>query len=116
MNDLWNFIQGLGDGLQGAMSATSLVAVMFIGLLIGLFTNPSRPAIKALIAVVLVFAIRMVPALVNSGRLSAPTLPDFRHLSAVVEIFLMYVFAYGLIAVIGALKTGLKMGSAKAAH
>ncbi|MEI9905192.1 MAG: hypothetical protein WDN06_15475 [Asticcacaulis sp.] len=43
MNDIWNFIQGLGDGLQGALAAANLLPVMIIGILIGLFTaNTAR--------------------------------------------------------------------------
>ncbi len=115
MNDIWSFIQGLGDGLQGALAAANLLPVMIIAILIGLFTANSRPALKALIAVVLVFVVRMLPGAIN-GHLNVPNLPDFRHLAPIVELFLMYVFAYGLIAVIGSMKTTMKLGGAKAAH
>ncbi|MEI9905193.1 MAG: hypothetical protein WDN06_15480 [Asticcacaulis sp.] len=63
----------------------------------------------------LVFIVRMIPSAIN-GHLALPNLPDFRHLAPIVELFLMYVFGYGLIAVIGSIKTTMKMGGAKAAH
>lgn len=115
MNDIWNFLQGLADGLQGALQATNLLPILIIGLLIGMFTANSRPALKALAAVVLVFVLKMIPGALN-GHFALPGLPDLRHLSAIVELFLMYVFAYGLVAVIGNLKTTMKLGGAKAAH
>ena len=115
MNDIWNFIQGLGDGLQDIMAATNLIPVILIAILIGLFTANSRHALKALAAVVLVFVVRAIPSALN-GHLTIPGLPDYHRLAPIVGIILMYVIAYGVIAAIGNLKTGLKMGSAKAAH
>ena len=115
MNDIWNFIQGLGDDLQDIMAATNLIPVILFAVLIGMFTANSRHALKALIAVVLVFVVRMIPSAIN-GHLSLPGLPDYRHLAPIVGLLLMYVLAYGLIAAIGNLKTAMKLGGAKAAH
>lgn len=115
MNDIWNFIQGLGDGLQDIMAATNLVPVILIAILIGMFTANTRHALKALIAVLLVFVVRALPSAIN-GHLSIPGLPDYHRLAPIVGILLMYVIAYGVIAAIGNLKTAMKLGGAKAAH
>lgn len=115
MNDIWNFIQGLGDGLQDIMSATNLVPVILIAILIGMFTANTRHALKALIAVLLVFVVRAIPSALN-GHLNIPGLPDYHRLAPIVGILLMYVIAYGVVAAIGNLKTSMKLGGAKAAH
>ena len=115
MNDISNFFQSLADGLQGALQAVNLLPALVIALLIAMFTANTRHGLKALIAVVLVFAVRMVPGAIN-GHVALPNMPDFRRLAAIVEIILMYVFAYGIIAVVGNLKTSMKLGAAKSAH
>jgi len=112
MNDIWNFILGLGDGLQDAVSAVNVLPILLIAMAIGIFFKPENYAVKALVALVLVLAIRILWPTVSGHRAE---LPDFRHLSAIVQIFLLYVFAYGMIGMIGSLRT-LSKGAAKAAH
>ena len=112
MNDIWNFILGLGDGLQDALSAVNVLPILVVALVIGIVFKPEQYAVKALVALILVLAIRIMwPTL--SGHRAA--LPDLRHLSAIVQIFLLYVFAFGMIGMIGSLKSVSK-GAAKAAH
>ncbi len=112
MNDIWNFILSLGDGLQGILATVDLLMVLLVGLIIGLFQpKADKLALKALLAVVIVYAIRLLLPSLSDHRIA---LPDFRHIGAVVQIFLMYVFAYGVIGVLGALKAGMKMEAKKA--
>ncbi len=115
MNDIWSFLQHLGDSLQDVMAATNLIPVIFIAVLIGMFTANSRHGLKALAAVVLVFVVRAIPSALN-GRLNITGLPDYHRLAPIVGILLMYLIAYGVIAAIGNFKTATKMGGAKAAH
>jgi hypothetical protein len=112
MNDIWNFILSLGDGLQDALSTVDLLMVLIVGLVIGLFQpKPDKLALKALLAVAVVYAIRLLLPSLSGHRVS---LPDLRHLGAIVQLFLMYVFAYGVIGVIGAIKVGMKFEAKKA--
>ena len=112
MNDIWNFFLGLGDGLQDSLSAVNILPILLVGLAIGVFMKAENYALKALFALILVLAIRILWPTVSGHRAA---LPDLRHLSAIVQIFLLYVFAYGIIGMVGSLKSVTK-GAAKAAH
>jgi hypothetical protein len=112
MNDIWNFILSLGDGLQGALATVDLLMVLLVGLIIGLFQpKGDKLALKAALAVLVVFAIRLLLPSLSGHRIE---MPDFRHLGAIVQLLLMYFFAYGVIGVLGALKAGMKMEAKKA--
>ncbi len=114
MNDLWSFFLGLGDGLQNALSAANTLPVLLIGILIGLFQpKPAGYALKALIVLIIAMAVPIFwPTL--SGR--QPVWPDLRHLSTIVQIFMQYVVAFGIIGALGSLKSLRKAPAAKAAH
>lgn len=112
MNDIWNFILSLGDGLQDALATVDLLMVLVVGLVIGLLQpKADRLAIKAALAVLVVFAIRLLLPSLSGHRIE---LPDLRHISALVQLFLMFVFAYGVIGVLGAVKSGMKLEAKKA--
>ncbi|MGZ3306675.1 MAG: hypothetical protein ACXU8U_12515 [Asticcacaulis sp.] len=114
MNDIWNFFLGLGDGMSNALSAANTLPVLLIGILIGLFQPKSENlGAKALITVIIaVLGPALWPTL-NGGR---PHWPDISHLSVIVQILMLYVVAFGIIGVVGALKSGFKPKSAAKAH
>jgi hypothetical protein len=88
--------------------------ILVIALLIGLFQpRPGSYSLKALAAVVLmVLWNTLSPTL--SGH--AVVYPNLSHVAEIVELFVMYIFAYGMIGVLGSLKGALRFGGAKAAH
>jgi len=113
MNDIWSFFLGLGDGLQNSLSAANTLPVLLLGILIGLFQpKADNLGIKALL--VLAIAI-LIPALWPTLHGGAPVWPDIRHLSTIVQIFMLYVLAYGIMGSLGALKSLLAGGGKKAA-
>ena len=58
MNDIWNFILSLGDGLQATLAAVNLMLVLLIGLVIGIFQQKNDSlALKALLTVLGAYAI-----------------------------------------------------------
>ena len=114
MNDLWNFSLGLGDGMQNALGAAHMLPVLIIGVLIGLF-QPKAEHLASKAFITLAIAL-LVPALWPTLNGRQPEWPDVRHLSTIVQVFMMYVVAFGIIGVIGALKSGFKPKAAKAAH
>ncbi len=114
MNDIWNFFLGLGDGMSNALGAANTLPVLIIGILIGLF-QPKAEHLGTKALITLAIAI-LVPALwptLNGGH---PKWPDVSHLSVIVQIFMLYIVAFGIIGVFGALKSGFKPKAAKAAH
>lgn len=114
MNDIWSFLVGLADGLQNAMNAANVLPVLLLGILIGLFQpKADNLGIKALL--VLAIAV-LVPALWPTLHGGSPNWPDIRHLSTIVQIFMLYVLAYGLMGSLGALKGMMSGGKKAAAH
>lgn len=112
MNDIWNFILSIGDGLQDALSAVNLLMVLLVSLAIGAFQQKGdNLALKAALAVVGAYAINIFLPRLTGDPLA---IPDFRHLAAIVQVFLMYVFAYGVIGVVGAAKAAMKFQAKKA--
>ncbi len=112
MNDIWNSMLSLGDVLQDALAAVNLLMVLIVAVLIGLFQPKNdRPALKAFLAVAVVYAIRLLLPGLSGHRIA---LPDLRHLLPLLEIVLMFVFAYGVIAVLGSMKSAMKFEAKKA--
>ena len=114
MNDLWNFFLGLGDGMSDALSAAHTLPVLIIGILIGLF-QPKNEHLGTKALITLAIAL-LVPALWPTLNGHQPIWPDVRHLSTIVQIFMLYIVAFGIIGAIGALKSGFRPKAAKAAH
>lgn len=115
MNDIWNFLLGLGDGMSNALGAANTLPVLIIGILIGLFQpKADHLALKALITLLIAI---LVPALWPTLNGRAPVWPNVAHLSTIVQIFMLYIVAFGIIGVFGALKSAFSGGGkAKAAH
>ena len=112
MNDIWNFLLSLGDGLQDALAAVNLLLVLIIGLIIGLFQQKNDSlALKALLTVLGAYAVSIFLPRLTGDPLH---IPDFRHLSAIVQVIMMYVFAYGVVGVVGTTKTAMKFQAKKA--
>ena len=112
MNDIWNFILSLGDGLQDALAAVNLLLVLLIGAVIGLFQQKNDSlALKALLTVVGAYAASIFLPRLTGDPLA---IPDFRRLSAIVQVIMMYVFAYGVVGVVGMAKTAMKFQAKKA--
>lgn len=112
MNDIWNFLLALGDGLKDAYNSVNPVPVLIVGILIGFFQpKPDRYLLKAAVAVVLAIGIRIFwPALI--GR--TMDMPDVRHLSSIVQVFILFIIAYGAVGLLGTLKSAMKFESKKA--
>lgn len=112
MNDIWNFFQGLADGLQSALAGVNPLPVLIIGMIIGfLQPKPDRFLLKAAIAVALAFGIRALwPALFGRPM----DFPDYGRLESIVQLFILFVFAYGVIGVLGSLKSALRFEGKKA--
>ncbi len=114
MNDIWQFFLALSDGFRAALSDLNPLPILIVAILIGLFQPKSdKYALKALAALVLVLAIKTFTPVVSGGH---PIWPDVRHIGSIAQMFLMYVFAYGMIGVLGSLKSGMRLGAAKSAH
>lgn len=114
MNDIWHFFLALSDGFRAALSDLNPLPILIVAILIGLFQPKSDGyALKALAALVLVLAIKTFTPVVSGGL---PVWPDVRHIGSIAQMFLQYVFAYGMIGVLGSLKSGMKLGAAKSAH
>jgi hypothetical protein len=115
MNDIWHFFTGVSDGFSNALSTLNPLPVLIAAILIGLFQpKADRLGLKALLAVVVVLAFQIfLPVVMRHGY---ARWPDLSHIGAVVDLFLLYVFAYGMIGVLGGLKGMTKLGAAKAAH
>ncbi len=112
MNDIWNATLSLGDILQDALATVNLLMVLIVGMIIGLFQPKNdHHALKAALAVVIVYGIRLLLPSLSDHRVA---MPDIRHLSSLLQILLMYIFAYGVIAVIGSAKTAMKFEAKKA--
>jgi hypothetical protein len=114
MNDLWNFFLGLGDGMSNALSAAHTLPVLIIGIVIGLF-QPKAEHLGTKALITLAIAV-LVPALWPTLDGRQPVWPDIRHLSTIVQIFMLYIVAFGIIGAIGALKSGFRPKAAKTAH
>jgi hypothetical protein len=115
MNDIWHFFLGIGAGFNEALSTLNPLPVLIVAILIGLFQpKADRLGLKALAAVLLVLAFQVFAPVVMSH--SQARWPDLSHIGVIVDLFLMYVFAYGMIGVLGSLKGAAKLGAAKAAH
>ena len=113
MNDIWNSAQSFGDLLQDSLAAVNLLMVLIVSLIIGLFQPKSdKPALKAFLAVAVVYAIRLLLPALSGHRVAA--LPDLRHLGPIIQLLLMYFFAYGVIAALGSFKTTMKFEAKKA--
>jgi hypothetical protein len=114
MNDIWNFILSISDGFREALSDVNPLPIMIIALLIGIFQpRPGNYSLKALAAVV-VMLLWFIVSPTLSGH--AVAYPDLSRVSRIVELFIMYIFAYGMIGVLGSIKGALRFGGAKAAH
>ena len=112
MNDIWNFILSLGDGLQATLAAVNLMLVLLIGLVIGIFQQKNDSlALKALLTVLGASAVSIFLPRLTGDPLH---IPDFRRLSAIVQVVMMYVFAYGVVGVVGTTKTAMKFQAKKA--
>lgn len=112
MNDIWNFILSIGDGLQDALAAVNLMLVLLIGLAIGIFQQKNdNLALKALLTVVGAYLISIFLPRLTGDPLA---IPDFRHLSAIAQVLMMFVFAYGVVGVVGTTKTAMKFQAKKA--
>ena len=110
MNDIWHFFTTVSDGFSNALSTLNPLPI-----LIGLFQpRADRLGLKALLAVVIVVAFQVfLPVVMDHGY---ARWPDLSRIGAVVDLFLLYVFAYGMIGVLGSLKGMVRPGAAKAAH
>lgn len=114
MNDIWTFFVALSDGFRSALGDINPLPILVVAMVIGLLQPKSdRYALKAGLALLIVMAFNIFLPLVNGGRLNYP---DFRHIGAIVQLFLLFVFAYGMIGVLGSLKAAMKLGAAKSAH
>lgn len=114
MNDIWQFLVGISDGFREALGDVNPLPILIVAILIGLLQPKSdRYALKAGLALLIVMAFNIFVPLINGGQ---PNYPDFRHIGAVAQIFLLYVFAYGMIGVLGSLKAAMKLGATKSAH
>jgi len=114
MTDLWHFFQGLGDGFRGALSDLNPIPILIIALVIGLIqTKPDRYALKAFGALALVILAQIFYPVINHHTANWP---DLGRLSELAKLFLLYLFAFGLIGVLGSLKSSIKLGAAKSAH
>lgn len=114
MNDIWSFFIGLSDGFRAALGDVNPLPILIVAIVIGLLQPKSdKYALKAAAALVIVMAFNIFLPLINGGQ---PNYPDFRHIGAIVQLFLLFVFAYGMIGVLGSLKTAMKLGAAKSAH
>jgi hypothetical protein len=112
MNDIWNFILSLGDGLQDSLAAVNLMLVLLIGLVIGIFQQKNDSlALKALLTVLGAYAVSIFLPRLTGDPLH---IPDFRRLAAIVQVVMMYVFAYGVVGVVGTTKTAMKFQAKKA--
>ena len=79
-----------------------------------LTSDTDNGAVRANAAVAIVLAFQVfLPVVMRHG---AARWPDLSHIGAVVDLFLLYVFAYGMIGVLGGLKGMARPGAAKAAH
>lgn len=114
MNDIWTFFTGLSDGFRAALGDVNPLPILIVAIVIGLLQPKSdKYALKAAAALLIVMAFNIFLPLVNGGQ---PNYPDFRHIGAIAQLFLLFVFAYGMIGVLGSLKVVLKLGAAKSAH
>lgn len=112
MNDIWNFILSLGEGLQDVLTGVNLVTVLLIGFLIGIVQQKNEGfGLKALAAVLATYALGIFLPRLTGERM---VLPDFRHLSAIVQVLLMYIIAFGTIGATGTMKTAMKFQAKKA--
>jgi len=115
MHDIWQFFANLSDGFRDALSGLNPLPVLIVAILIGLFQpKPDRLGLKALLAVVIVLAFQIFSPVVMSHGMAR--WPDVSRIGAIANLFLLYVFAYGMIGVLGSLKSATKLGAAKAAH
>ena len=91
-----------------------LRVALIVAIVIGLLQPKSdRYAHKAGLALLIVMAFNIFVPVINGGQ---PNYPDFRHIGAIAQLFLLFVFAYGMIGVLGSLKSAMKLGAAKSAH
>ncbi|ESQ73574.1 hypothetical protein [Asticcacaulis sp. AC402] len=112
MNDIWNFLQDISEGLRAAVNGVNPLPVLIIGMLIGfLQPKPDRLMLKAAAAVALSFGIQTVwPALLGRPM----SFPDFQQLESIAQLFILFVFAFGIIGVLGTLKSAMKFENKKA--
>ena len=83
-----------------------------IGLVIGIFQQKNDSlALKALLTVLGAYAVSIFLPRLTGDPLH---IPDFRRLSAIVQVVMMYVFAYGVVGVVGTTKTAMKFQAKKA--
>ena len=114
MNDIWSFFLGVSDGFRAALADVNPLPILIVAIVIGLLQPKSdRYALKAGTALLIVMAFNIFVPVINGGQ---PNYPDFRHIGAIAQLFLLFVFAYGMIGVLGSLKSAMKLGAAKSAH
>jgi hypothetical protein len=114
MQDIWKFLLTISDGFRDALVDVNPLPIMVIALVIGIFQPTTGGySLKALGAVVLMVLWYIISP-TFSGH--AVAYPDYSRVSRVVELFVMYIFAYGMIGVLGSIKGALRFGGAKTAH
>ena len=114
MNDIWHFLISVSDGFRDALNDVNPLPILIVAILIGLFQpKGDLYALKALLALVIVVAFGIFAPVISNHK---PVYPDLSRIGSIAQYFLMYVFAYGMIAVLGSLKSVMKMGAAKSAH
>ena len=113
MNDIWQFFQNLSEGFRDALGHVNPLPILVVAILIGLLQSKSEKyALKAGIALAVVLAFNIfMPVLVEGGR---PAWADISRIESVAQYFLMYVFAYGMIGVLGGLKSVMNLQLKKA--
>jgi len=112
MNDIWSFFIGLSDGFRAALADVNPLPILIVAIVIGLLQKkPERYAMKAAGALVLVLAFNIFLPVARGGQ---PAWADVSHISSIAQYFLMYVFAYGMIGVLGSLKSLMNVQLKKA--
>jgi hypothetical protein len=112
MNDIWQFFISVSDGFRAALGSVNPLPILVVAIVIGLLQKkPEKYAIKAAAALVLVLAFNIFLPVVSGGR---PAWADIQHIESVAQYFLMYVFAYGMIGVLGSMKSLMNVQAKKA--
>jgi len=112
MNDIWNFFVGLSDGFREALADVNPLPILLVAILIGLLQKKSEKyALKAGGALLAVLAFNIFLPVVRGGQ---PNWADIRHIESIAQYFLLYVFAYGMIGVLGSVKSLMSVQLKKA--
>ncbi|MFT4074717.1 MAG: hypothetical protein QM647_04230 [Asticcacaulis sp.] len=112
MNDIWSFFLGLSDGFRAALADVNPLPILIVAIVIGLLQKkPEKYAMKAAGALALVLAFNIFLPLVRGGQ---PAWADISRISSIAQYFLMYVFAYGMIGVLGSVKSLMNVQVKKA--